>query len=177
MHRFIAVLLVLLFQSLNAADVTKIIGHGSSQVIIPAAIQLIQLDHQAIQSPEIPYGHYQINLEPGSHQLVLQYLENWNDNDEAGMIVESKPVILRFDFAANQHYQLLIPTISSYDEAVTFVENMDVVLQQHGKPLARTLQASDVQTEDSSRLKTMKSLWQAATVEERQAFQVWLGTQ
>ena len=199
MYRFIAIFILIICQPVLAKEIEKTIGQGSSQIVIPAAMQLIQLDNREIQSPELPTGHYQLNLEPGNHQLVFQYLENWNDNDDAGMIVESEPVILRFDFVADNRYQLQIPTIRDYDEAITFSENIDIALQQNGKLLARGIKASELTANstnphvvyrqsgndedkglipfESNRLKTMKKLWTEATTEERKAFWMWLGPQ
>ena len=193
MRLFFITLLLSLNSFLHADDIGQTLGQGNISILIPSSLQLIQLDDQTIDSPQLSSGTYQLNVQPGYHQLALQYLENWNDNDEAGMLVESAVAFIRFNFVADTNYRLTIPAIRDYDEAESFVANLDIRLQQNNTELSKAISRSELEQQtrkgwlmvndqqaaplpfESERLRNMKKLWQQATTEERKAFWIWLG--
>lgn len=187
MKFFISALWVLLSPFLHANDIRQTLGEGDVSVIIPSALQLVQVDNQGVSGPDLHSGSYRLRLQSGEHQIAVRYVENWNDNEESGMIVESQPVVIRYDFISGQRLQLSLPNISDFDTAERFSENPRITLKQGNLVLATSHAVITAEqhpnTEpslihyESNRLKAMKTLWQQASEQERTEFWLWLKPQ
>lgn len=183
-HYFSLPLLSLLLMFLHGCSLMQTppvteTGDGPVRVDIPATVLLLAIDGRETRSPSLYQGSYILRLPAGQHTLLLQYEQNWNRMDEAGHIIRSVPVQIDSQFVPGTAYRIQHPAFSNRDEAQRWSKAPDIRLQAAGEEILGDIQqeAPLLLPEDADTLKTLQSIWQQASDDEKSRFRLWIEQQ
>ena len=101
---------------------------NATTLIVPATIDILEIDGQRYQSPSLIDGSYSVSLSKGNHSLIAQYYQNWNTIDESGNIIKWKPVEIRHTFKASSGYSLEHTKVEDIDDAESLVNTPEIWL-------------------------------------------------
>ncbi|MBI1422405.1 MAG: DUF2057 domain-containing protein [Gammaproteobacteria bacterium] len=173
-------------------------------VIVPAAITVLSIDGQSVNSPSILSGTYQVQLSPGFHLISFRYELFWGAQD-TGILVKSKEVGVDTTFTAGSTYEIqykvpqnarqaneyffhfkatLVDMSTGKQSASYNIENLGATVvarkqqameaEQQASSPAPTLSAEAAANADP--VKRLKFWWLLADPQQRKAFTDWMKT-
>jgi len=106
-------------------------------VIVPAALNVLSIDGEPVDSPSQETGTYQLELLPGHHLIAFRYELYWGTN-VSGKLVKSKEVAVDAIFNAGSIYRMHFKEPQTIDEAYDFYSHFSATLtnDQSGQSFA-----------------------------------------
>lgn len=180
-----------------AAEVTS--------VFIPKKFNLLNVDGNSYNQPLLGNGTM-VNLLPGSHKIVIKYLDYWAVDADTDERVTSQPILLAFDAKAGETYHVQSRELNDIKTAIAFANNPEVKLinKRTKTPVAADIKyqlkdkgliaafldslpttnapAADSNHEMNPRstepaLEMLKYWWQKANSQQQQDFMKWVDTE
>jgi uncharacterized protein YccT (UPF0319 family) len=99
-------------------------AEGAS-VFIPKEFNLLNVNGDSYNQPLMGNGTL-VRLLPGSHKIVIKYLDFWTINADNVERVESQPMLLSFDAKAGETYRIVSQEFNDVETAKAFVNNPEV---------------------------------------------------
>ena len=182
---FLAVLLASCsVSSVKEGDDLVILGTGSVEVLVPSSLRILAINGKPTHSPNLYEGKYMLRLDEGEQRIIVQYEENWNDNDEAGYFIRWQPVAIKENFQSGNRYILTHAHVNNRDQAVELVDSAPIWLIGGNRKVNGELvqeETTVVQyvskkkgTDSASHLHQLKHIWENASDAEKAAFETWL---
>ena len=170
--------------SIQESDDLSTLGQGSVEVLVPSSLRILAINGQPVSSPNLYEGKYLLRLKEGEQRLIVQYEENWNDNDESGFIIQWKPVAITEDFKADERYILTHSHINNREQAIDLIETSPVwliggnhkIAGERVKEETTIVQYVSEQAgaDSAPHLYQLQHIWNNASDAEKEAFEHWL---
>lgn len=96
-------------------------------VNVPAAITVLSIDGQEVDSPSKTSGSYEVQLQPGYHLIEFRYELYWGDS-VTGMLVKSKDTGVDTVFEAGKTYALRYQKPQGANQAYKFLDDFPATL-------------------------------------------------
>jgi uncharacterized protein YccT (UPF0319 family) len=174
-----------------------------ARVLIPKAFNLLNVDGNSYTQPLLGNGTV-VKLLPGSHKIVIKYVDFWAadpDNDEK---ITSQPMLLAFDAKAGETYNISAPELKDIKAARQYAINPKVdILNSSNQSVATDIQyqiedkgliaafvdslssqepaaspPSSSSNEDAKQtgpaLEMLKYWWQKADAQQQEDFMKWV---
>ena len=152
---------------------------------LPLNFKILSLDNQVIQDNRQKFRNQAITLQmaPGSHELILQYEDLWEVDNDNHQMVSSGPLVFVVKLQANENLTIEHAPLTSLTQAQQFSQQPLVKLvSQYQSVTASHLkkdnpftfnEATKIQTVDKPVLKQLKFWWVQATAVEKDNFLKW----
>lgn len=92
---------------------------------IPESFNILFINKKKF-GPTLYSGNSKIGFLPGSHHIIIYYKEFWEIPGDEHERIESKPISIKFDAEAGQHYQIKFVPPENVDEARIYVQNPSI---------------------------------------------------
>lgn len=172
---------------------------------VPAAITVLSIDGQEVDSPSKISGSYDVQLKPGHHLIEFRYELYWGNND-TGMLIKSKDTGVDAVFEAGKTYAIRYKKPQNADQASNFLTDFPATLvdlsngKQYSsyviKNLDEVLAAKKAEANTSNQapattaspmpnaetaanadpVKRLKFWWLMANAQQRKQFMGWMKT-
>jgi len=96
-----------------------------ASVFIPREFNLLNVDGESYIQPLVGNGTF-VKFLPGSHKIVIKYVDFWEPNVEITERVASQPMLLVFDVKAGGSYLIQSREIKDIKAAKEFASNPEV---------------------------------------------------
>ncbi|MGH1484892.1 MAG: DUF2057 family protein [Cellvibrionaceae bacterium] len=110
-----------------------IFNDGSIEISVPAALEIYEVDGKSVRTPSLNNGNYLFYIPPGNHTMAVQYVENWNnDNDgssASGRVVKWQPVGLKVNFKKGERYNINYTRPKNYETAISLKETPNITVE------------------------------------------------
>ncbi len=174
--------------SIQGNDQLVSMGEGDVEVLVPSGLRILAINGSPVRSPSLYEGKYLLRLSEGEQRIIVQYEENWNDNDESGYVIRWQPVAILESFKAGERYVLTHAPIKDRDQAIALIDTPPIWLigghkKVSGKPvteettIVRYVDQEQGQALPASPLMQLQTLWESSNTEEKAAFKKWLESQ
>lgn len=94
-------------------------------LLVPIEFNLVNVDGKSYNQPLLANG-IRIKFPPGTHQIVIKYVDFWDINADDHAKVASQPMLLKFSVAAGQRYAVVFDEPQNIKEAKAFASNPNV---------------------------------------------------
>lgn len=98
-----------------------------ARVLIPQEFNLLNVNGNSYNQPLIGHGTI-VKLLPGSHKIVIKYLDFWDISSETSERVASQPFLLAFDAKAGENYRIEFRELKDVKAAKAFAKHPEVSL-------------------------------------------------
>jgi uncharacterized protein YccT (UPF0319 family) len=96
-----------------------------ARVFIAKAFNLLNVDGDSYSQPLVGNGTL-VKLLPGSHKIVIKYVDFWAVDPDTDERVTSQPILLAFDAKAGENYIVRGPELKDFKAAKAYAENPQV---------------------------------------------------
>jgi uncharacterized protein YccT (UPF0319 family) len=96
-----------------------------ARVLIPRAFNLLNVDGDSYTQPLVGNGTL-VKLLPGSHKIVIKYVDFWAADPDTDEKITSQPMLLAFDANAGETYKVPAPELKDIKSARQYAENPKV---------------------------------------------------
>ena len=150
-----------------------------AQVTLPKAIDVVQLDGKKLKLAYSPDDVRHYYLLPGQHELVLRYVQLWEDDMGNEEVLTSKLVGFQLTTKAGDHFELVTDMPRTLEDARRFSRDIQLQLKGSGNALLtgqliaafRQPAAIDVLINDKgSPYEHLVEWWRVASPDEKEMF-------
>lgn len=168
--------------SIQEGDDLITLGHGNVEILVPSSLRILAINGDPTHSPNLYEGKYLLRLDEGEQRIIVQYEENWNDNDEAGYVIRWQPVAITENFRAGERYILTHAHVRDRDQALALTDSSPIWLIGGKQKITGELvtekttvvQYVGSDSNEASHLHQLKHIWENASDKEKAAFEYWL---
>lgn len=122
--RYFLVLAALFFSLLKVVQ--------AATLSVPDSIIIIKVNGEKVEKSFFQHLN-NVNINIGSNEVLVQYEELFEEDDDSHFVVKSDPFFITFAASESADYTMLLPSFDSVDEAVAFSSSPKVTVKLTNK--------------------------------------------